>query len=394
MIRKIRLKHFKSFEDSGVLDLSRVNLFAGKNGRGKSSVIQSLLLLAQSFDKDRGISCLDLNGSFVSLGSFDDLNRRDGNSSSFSISFKTDDEIDNDIVCEFIKDVTDSRKAKIKELTVDGVSKMETVASTSVISAEDGSPILFENGEFILGETSENRVGTTSDIVGFSQFQNVIFISADRKGGVDYIKQDAAWSRKKGVGIHGEYVMNMLEVASEEQRVEVNKWFRLILDGGSVMTERNEEREEIYLYIDPAGTRNGFKPSNVGFGYSYILSILVSIVMSDNGSKLFIENPEAHLHPSAQAKLVEVMVELAKEKNIQLFIESHSDHVLHGLQIAVMDNKIGQPDFSVFFFSFKDGESNLSDVKQLEISPSGHIRRPPVGFCDQAEMDLSKLIGL
>ena len=148
MIKNIRLKHFKSFEDSSVLGLSRVNLFAGKNGRGKSSVIQSLLLLAQSFDKDRGISGLDLNGPFVSLGSFDDLNRRDGKSSSFSISFKTDDEIDNDIFCEFIKDPTDSRKAKVKELTVDGVSKMETVASTNVISAEDGTPILLENGGF------------------------------------------------------------------------------------------------------------------------------------------------------------------------------------------------------------------------------------------------------
>lgn len=394
MIKEIRLKHFKSFEDSGVLRLSLINLFAGKNGRGKSSVMQSLLLLAQSFDKDRGIRSLDLNGSFVNLGSFDDLNRRDGKAPSFSISFKTDDEIDNDITCEFIRDTTDSRKAKIKELTVDNVSKMETVAATSVISSEDGSPILLENGGLLLGESNEKQIGATSDIVGFNQFLNVTFISADRKGGVDYIKQDTAWSKEKGVGIHGEYVMNMLEFASEEQREEVNNLFRLILDGGAVVTKLNEEREEIYMYIDPAGSENGFKPSNVGFGYSYILSILISIVMSDKGSKLFIENPEAHLHPSAQAKLVEVIVELARKKNIQLFIESHSDHVLHGLQLAVMGDKMRQSDFSVFFFSFKEGESNLSDVKQLEISPRGHIRRPPIGFCDQAEMDLSKLIGL
>ena len=230
MIKEIRLKHFKSFEDSGALNLSRVNLFTGKNGRGKSSVMQSLLLLAQSFDKDRGISSLDLNGPFVVLGTFNDLNRRDEASTSFSISFKTDDEIDNDISCEFIRDATDNRKAKIKELTVDGVSKMETVATTGVVTAEDGSPLLLEDGGFVLDETSERRVGTTSDVVGFSQFQNVILISADRKGGVDYVKLDAAWSREKGVGIHGEYVMNMLEVASDEQRAEINRWFRLILD--------------------------------------------------------------------------------------------------------------------------------------------------------------------
>ena len=394
MIKDIRLIHFKSFEDSGVLTLSRVNLFTGKNGRGKSSVMQSLLLLAQSFDKDRGISSLELNGPFVSLGSFDDLNRRDGKSTSFSISFKTDDEIDSDITCELVQDADDSRKAKIKDLSVDGVSKMETVASTSVITTEDGGPVLLENDGLALGETSEKQVGATSDIVGFSQFQSVTFISADRKGGVDYVKSDVAWNKEKGVGIHGEYVMNMLEVASADQRAEINRLFRIVLDGGTVVTEPNEERKEIYMYIDPAGSDNGFKPSNVGFGYSYILSILVSIVMSNNGSKLFVENPEAHLHPSAQAKLIEVMVEMARQKDIQLFIESHSDHVLHGLQIAVKDEKIGRDDLSVFFFSFKEGESNLSDVRQLEITPSGHIRRPPIGFCDQAEMDLSKLIGL
>ena len=106
------------------------------------------------------------------------------------------------------------------------------------------------------------------------------------------------------------------------------------------------------------------------------------------------ENPEAHLHPAAQARLVKVMVEIAKEKDMQVFIESHSDHVLHGLQLAVMGGSISHDELSVLFFDFDNMEPNLTVVYQLEVTSNGHIRKPPYGFFDQAEQDLSLLIGL
>lgn len=393
MIKEIELKRLKSFEDSGKLRFSRINLLTGKNGRGKSTILQSMLLLAQSFDAEKGVDRLVLNGQFVKLGTFDDFIRRGSDIQIVSIAYKTDDDVDNAIICEFEKDRDDLRSAAFHELIINGNSKMETVSS-GILATENGEWITAEDGAPLLLESRERTVGTTSDIMGFRQLMNIIFISADREGGKDSVKTDRYWNRQMGVGIHGEYVMNMLEVSTQEERDAINKWLSVVLDGGYVKTEANPDNEEISMYIDPAGSDKGFKPSNVGFGYSYILSILTAMLMARKGAKLMVENPEAHLHPAAQARLVKAMIEIAKEKDMQVFIESHSDHVLHGLQLAVMGGSISHDELSVLFFNFDNKEPNLSVVHQLEVTPNGHIRKPPYGFFDQAEQDLSILIGL
>lgn len=393
MIKEIELKRLKSFKDSGKLCFSSINLLTGKNGRGKSTVLQSLLLLAQSFDAEKGIDRLVLNGQFVRLGTFDDVIRRGSGIQIFSIAYKTDDDVDNAIICEFEKDKDDLRSAAFHELTINGNSKMETVSS-EILTTENGEWITAEDRAPLLLESGQRTVGTTSDVMGFRQLINIIFISADREGGKDSVKTNRPWNRQMGVGIHGEYVMNMLEVSTQEERDAINKWLSIVLDGGYVRTEANPDNEEIAMYIDPAGSDKGFKPSNVGFGYSYILSILTAMLMARKGAKMIVENPEAHLHPAAQARLVKVMVEIAKEKDMQVFIESHSDHVLHGLQLAVMGGSISHNELSVLFFDFDNIEPNLTVVYQLEVTSNGHIRKPPYGFFDQAEQDLSILIGL
>ena len=393
MIKEIELKRLKSFKDSGKLCFSSINLLTGKNGRGKSTVLQSMLLLAQSFDAEKGVDRLVLNGQFVRLGTFDDVIRRGSGIQIFSIAYKTDDDVDNAIICEFEKDKDDLRSAAFHELTINGNSKMETVSS-EILTTENGEWITAEDGAPLLLESGERTVGTTSDVMGFRQLMNIIFISADREGGKDSVKTNRPWNKQMGVGIHGEYVMNMLEVSTQEERDAINKWLSNVLDGGYVRTEANPDNEEISMYIDPAGSDKGFKPSNVGFGYSYILSILTAMLMARKGAKLIVENPEAHLHPAAQARLVKVMVEIAKEKDMQVFIESHSDHVLHGLQLAVLGGSIRHDELSVLFFDFDNMEPNLTVVHQLEVTSNGHIRKPPYGFFDQAEQDLSLLIGL
>ena len=56
MITKVSLTNFKCFEEKTDFDLSKINLFTGLNGRGKSTVLQALLLLAQSVNKNGNIA--------------------------------------------------------------------------------------------------------------------------------------------------------------------------------------------------------------------------------------------------------------------------------------------------------------------------------------------------
>lgn len=394
MITSLRINNLKSFENSGDLRFSRVNLLTGLNGRGKSTVIQTLLLIAQSYDTEKGIGRISLKGKFINLGTYDDVLRRDASSDEIGIEITTDDDADSKISFILARDENDQKFAVINDLWVDEKSRMESVSSQSFVVADSSILALSNHGETAVADVVEKVLGSTSDVLGLRQLRNVCFISADREGGVNIKKNDTEWNPRLGVGIHGQYVMNMLEVATTEQKQEINQWYRKILDGGYVRTHEDKERHEIAMYIDPAGTDQGFKPSNVGFGYSYILTILVAIVMADEGCKMFIENPEAHLHPSAQANLVAAIVEIAKNKNLQIFIESHSDHVVHGLQLSVKKRIIDHSALSVLFFSFDEDIPNLSHVCQMGIAEDGHIENPPSGFFDQAEKDLSTLIGL
>lgn len=72
MIKTLRLQHFKAFEDTGVLDLKPITVLAGPNSGGKSSILQSLLLLKQTLAGPPEIN-LNLNGQFLQLSAFNEL---------------------------------------------------------------------------------------------------------------------------------------------------------------------------------------------------------------------------------------------------------------------------------------------------------------------------------
>ena len=149
----------------------------------------------------------------------------------------------------------------------------------------------------------------------------------------------------------------------------------------------------MYLFLDSESHGKNYKPINVGYGYSYIISTLLSALLVPNNGILIVENPEAHLHPQAQARLIKYLVRVANEKNVQCFIETHSDHIVNGLLLALKDNLLQVEDAQILFFDRRRKEDETYvDVSNLELTQFGRVRRPPKGFCDQYAMDLRKLI--
>jgi len=73
MIEQIKTNNFKCFKRETVFPLSKFNLLTGINGRGKSAMLQTLLLFGQSVKKDKDTAKIYLNGSSVELGTFDDI---------------------------------------------------------------------------------------------------------------------------------------------------------------------------------------------------------------------------------------------------------------------------------------------------------------------------------
>lgn len=107
---------------------------------------------------------------------------------------------------------------------------------------------------------------------------------------------------------------------------------------------------------------------------------------------IFIENPEAHLHPTAQSLLGEFLARVAAGGS-QVFIETHSDHVVNGMRIAFKNRVISKDDLRFFAFS-KTSEYGSHKISPVTLEDSGDFKGRPESFFDQADKDLSLIYGI
>ena len=127
--------------------------------------------------------------------------------------------------------------------------------------------------------------------------------------------------------------------------------------------------------------------TNVGFGLSYTLPVIVALLMP-GGFMCMIENPEAHLHPGAQSKMAELAAHAAKA-GVQVMVETHSDHFIDGVRIAVREGILTPDDVAIHYF---ERQGNESVVRSPVIDSDGRLSEWPAGFFDQHEMNLVRLL--
>ena len=117
--------------------------------------------------------------------------------------------------------------------------------------------------------------------------------------------------------------------------------------------------------------------ADVGFGVSQILPLLVLLYYVPEGSTVLIEQPEIHLHPAVQSGLADVMLDVAKNRDVQVIVESHSEHLMRRLQRRVAEEEASSEDVKLYFVSTKQGVAQASD---LELNEWGEIEKWPDKF--------------
>jgi predicted ATPase len=377
MIKELQINNFKCFQQSDPFFFSKVNLLTGVNGRGKSSLLQTLLLLSQTTQKFSDLSRLIINGEFLSLGNFDDIKNSEtprGENIHFNIKF--DNSIIEEAKIQFEENINDPLQAVCAILEIISSGKTVTV-----------SPITKENDEivFLLSELLEK----------------IHFVSADRLGPVKYVDKSDLPDFMH-VGPRGEYSINILANSRNLSNVHDNlyrgvdaksveqqtmEWLSYILDGAKIdIKGKDKESSVLYMLLNNRNNSYSYKPANVGFGYSYILPLIVTGLIAKAGEIIILENPEAHLHPRAQSRIAEFFAKVAS-CGVQVFIESHSEHILNGLRVSALNHEIeiNNADLSVLYF----GE-NFKPLK-LIIDEKGKISNWPTGFFDQQEIDLAEI---
>jgi predicted ATPase len=400
MISKLTLKNFKLFQNETEIKLSGINLFTGINGSGKSTVLQSLLLMKQSPEFNRTSDKIIFNGSYIQLGSFTDVKN---NKSSFKtpIEFKFDyslDDLNAELLYQFNTEEPDSLDAYIdriafKDSTDSDFKDIYTTKETLI-----NHRYLFNL--FPKGGGLDKNIERIGDLLNFSRIH---YISADRIGPKLYYDKRSL-NEFASVGALSDNTINVLwhkkddivpdslcydKDSSKTVYNQLELWLNFIFDGAKLNLDEVPKTNLLTLKISTNNTTEYFTPTNVGFGYSYILPILISGLIAKKGEIIIIENPEAHLHPAAQSNLSKFLT-LVSLNGIQIFIESHSEHVLNGLRIEVYDKVIQNKDLNILYF-----DKNIGTIfKEIKVEEDGGIKDWPTNFFDQATKDLNYLFGI
>lgn len=117
--------------------------------------------------------------------------------------------------------------------------------------------------------------------------------------------------------------------------------------------------------------------TDVGFGVSQILPVLVLCFYVPEGSTVILEQPELHLHPAVQAGLADVFIDAWKKRGVQILVESHSEHLLNRLQRRIAEERIPKDDVGLFFCEM---DEDRSELKTLALDEYGNIKNWPKDF--------------
>ena len=128
--------------------------------------------------------------------------------------------------------------------------------------------------------------------------------------------------------------------------------------------------------------------ADMGYGLAQFLPVLVHCYYAPEGSTLILEQPGMHLHPKAQADLADLLIEVITERNLQILVESHSEHLLTRLQLSIAEQKITANETSLYFC---ENENGVSTIKSLDVDELGNIKNWPKNFFGNVRGDLVKM---
>lgn len=380
MLTRIKLENFKCFKE---LDLkcAPLTLLTGINGTGKSSVFQALVLLRKSFEA-RGLENgrLLVDGDPIDFGSANDLLNNREKSVRFALEcdqieqvFFLREGLDQPSECydeEFGLSPTSSQLVQPVDLAM-----QSTYSDMGVYTVPPFSGNFVFVGADRLGP---ERAYVASEIASgfFPKFGESAWNYLSRNRNNEFSIQDP-----RCIGVPIPILLSIVNMWLREISPNIVLRLNQILSADTVAAEFYfDNGKDIAMRLH--------RPISIGFGLSYVLPVIVSLLMPKE-TLCLIENPEAHLHPQGQTKIAELAARAAKS-GVQVMVETHSDHFIDGIRIAVREGLLTPDDVAIHYFERK---GNDSVVRSPAIDSDGRLSEWPAGFFDQHEMNAVRLLG-
>ncbi|MDH3890583.1 MAG: DUF3696 domain-containing protein [candidate division Zixibacteria bacterium] len=437
MIRDLKIGNFKCWSDTGTIRMSPITLFFGTNSSGKSSIGQFLMMLRQTVDSPDRKAVFYTGGknSAVQLGSYQDMvyQRDSGASISFDYtwdlasSLKIKDPISlksfTGTQLEFaavagMKDegqktlILNQLKYILKDDEETALSIQMALRQTTRIEYEvdaENYTLVRNQGRAWYPKSPVRFYGFPDEVVAY--YQNAAFVQElnlvheNLFRSLCYLgplrtKAERLYSwtgtEPEQVGYSGENTVAAMLAAKNRKisfgyKQTAKPFQQLIAEELTKMglIERfqvnaiSKQRQEYEVKVCTKGSEDWVDLPDVGFGVSQVLPVLVQCFYAPRNSIIIMEQPEIHLHPSAQAALADVMIDVmnsredGSDRNIQLIVETHSEHFLRRLQRRIAEGTISTNKVSAYF---SDVSKMPARLDTLQIDMFGNIMNWPENF--------------
>jgi predicted ATPase len=350
MLSNISIVNYKSIE-SYKFDLSKLNLLTGANSTGKSSVIQALLLLSDNIQENGAQKGLVSRHS--PIYAFSEVRNYIQNAKYYTLETEET-----------------NTKCTLQFSPLDDSLMRTQVTQNGEVSRDLYD--LLSNGLLYLPALRAGNLSTTR--INTNPIANPLGVCGEYVIDFYYTHREDLIS---------ETFLPHIKIAKNLQNI-VNYWLQILT---GYTCEVSFSGSEYHLQYIIEGKR--LSPLHVGTGVSYILTVLIVCLASIKKGIVIIENPEIHLHPSAQADLLDFFAEITNT-GTQLIIESHSDHFFNGIRRLLHLKRLKLKDVKLYHFN--KNRNNNSEIIPIELSQEGGIKQYIPEMFEQFDKDLNAIL--
>jgi predicted ATPase len=448
MLKQLRIQNFKGWKDTGTIRMAPISLFFGANSSGKSSIGQFLMMLKQTVESSDRKAVFYPGGknSAVQLGSYQEMvfHRDPENMIVFDYRWtlpsplKVKDPLSGKVFTgeslEFQAEVglsdKDQHTLNVERFTyrlltkdeeesfhvgldkqADKKAEYKATAEKYNLIRQKGRPWSFKGPVRFYGFPDEMvAYHQNADFVqDLTLTHEKLFRSLSYLGPLrTKAERLYSWTgiEPESVGYAGENTVAGI-LAARNRKISLGykrtaKPFEEIIalklkEMGLIEEFRvnpiSEQRQEYEVKVRTKGSKDWVDLPDVGFGVSQVLPVLVQCFYAPPGSIILMEQPEIHLHPNAQSALADVMIDVINSKengadrNIQLVIETHSEHFLRRLQRRIAEDAVPKEKVSAYFANITKTPATL---EPLQIDIFGNIQNWPENFFGDEMGDITE----
>lgn len=415
MITHIQMKNFKSWQDSGNVELAPLTGFFGTNSSGKSSLLQMLLLLKQTI-RTNEVLFFGNDNSFVNLGSFREVIHGHDSEATLALGFGC--KIQNPFTIEDYQSSGNSHPPNVRfdvdSFTFDNAVREENgdlvVPYFHYGITGDPELIKWRTGGYLQYRNRATHAGTLKNcyslepnnkLAPFSSafeelFAHVYYLGPTRvdsqrryswSGGHPmHIRQ---WGNQTIDALLSARVRKLKTLHEEDEipiEERVSYWLQEMKLAHSFSLDwASQGSKEYEVRIQKSPWSAAVTLVDMGYGLGQFLPVLVLCYYAPEGSTLILEQPGIHLHPKVQSQLADLLIEVVNERNLQILVESHSEHLLNRLQRRIAEEMISVDETALYFCRNDEG---VSTIERLKMDEFGNIANWPENFFGDEMGDL------